>query len=453
MSSSKNIFREYDIRGVVDEDLTEEMVYRVGKGFAAVHMSAGGRIAVGRDSRPHSGRLQDALAGGLESGGLTVVDIGEVTTPMLYFAEKTLNVQAGIQVTGSHNPPEFNGLKMCLEGRAIFGAEIQAIADHALTGEQPTLTPPRSLQRESIVDRYIDACAERLSFGPRRVRVVGDAGNGTAGPFAVKLMERLGVDFSPLYCDVDPSFPNHHPDPTVEANLSDLKREVGAQGADLGVAWDGDGDRLGAIDEGGSVLWGDELLTLFARDVLRTNRGATIIGEVKCSQRMYEDIEKQGGRPVMWKTGHSLIKDKMKETKALLAGEMSGHLFFADRWFGFDDGLYAAARLCELLSRSEKPLSSFLADLPQVYSTPEIRVDCADEQKFDVVERAIRRFREQGLDVVDVDGARVRFPDGWALIRASNTQPVLVLRFEASTEPRRDELEGWMRDELAQIAG
>lgn len=445
------IFREYDVRGVVDQQLTEDAVELIGRAYAtfAKKTANAKKVSVGRDVREHSPRLAKALTKGLNAGGLDVVDIGVVTTPIQYFSLHNLDVDGGIMITGSHNPPDYNGLKISLGKASMHGAEIQELLKIIQAGAFVEGTG--SVEEKDVTSMYVDYVTSNVKIGARKLKVVADAGNGTAGPFIIPILEKLGVDVVPLFCEVDSSFPNHHPDPTVEENLEDLKKAVAAHGADVGLAFDGDADRLGAVDEQGNVLWGDQLMILFARAILKEVPGATIVGEVKCSKTLYDDIAKNGGNPVMWKAGHSLIKSKMKETNAALAGEMSGHIFFKHRYFGFDDGIYSSLRLLELLSSTDQPLSRLLADVPKTYSTPEIRVDCPEDLKFRLVAAMVDHFKAAGHEVVDVDGARVVFSDGWGLIRASNTQPILVLRFEAESAARLEEIKQYIEGELDKV--
>jgi phosphomannomutase / phosphoglucomutase len=446
---SPTIFREYDIRGLVDQDLTEDAVHLVGKALGARIREAGGRKAgVGRDARLSGPKFARAMISALTSTGVDVLDLGIVPTPLTYFASHTAGVDGICMITGSHNPPEYNGLKVGLGAATFHGEEIQALRRLAESGPFPqgegTVVP------YDVVSPYRAHVKENLRLGKRKLKVVVDAGNGTGGVIAVPLFESLGIEVVPLFIEMDGRFPNHHPDPTVEKNLEHLKAKVRETGADVGIAYDGDADRVGAVDEKGNVLWGDQIMILFSRALLAENPGAAIVGEVKCSFTLYDDIAKRGGRPIMWKAGHSLIKAKMKEEKALLAGEMSGHIFFAHRWFGFDDGIYSSARLLELLSRTDQPLSALLADVPKTASTPELRVDCPEDKKFEVVRRAQEFFRN-GYEAVTVDGVRVVFPDGWGLVRASNTQPLLVLRFEATTKARLLEIERLVRGKVDEI--
>ncbi len=447
---SPTIFREYDIRGLVDQDLTEEAVHLVGKALGTRIREAGGRkAAVGRDARLSGPRFAHAMISALTSTGVDVLDLGIVPTPLTYFAAHTTDVDGICMITGSHNPPEYNGLKVGLGSATYHGEEIQALRHLAESGRFAQGTPG-TVTPYDVVGPYRAYVKENLRLGKRRLKVVVDAGNGTGGVVAVPLFESLGVEVVPLFIEMDGRFPNHHPDPTVERNLEHLKAKVRETRADLGIAYDGDADRVGAVDEKGNVLWGDQIMILFSRALLAEQPGATIVGEVKCSMTLYDDIAKRGGRAIMWKAGHSLIKAKMKEEKALLAGEMSGHIFFAHRWFGFDDGIYSSARLVELLSRADAPLSALLADVPRTESTPELRVDCPEEKKFEVVRRAQEFFKAR-YETVTVDGVRVVFPDGWGLVRASNTQPLLVLRFEATTKARLDEIARLIRGKVDEI--
>jgi len=449
MALSPTIFREYDIRGLVDQDLTEEAVSLVGKAVGTRIREAGGKkAAVGRDARLSGPRFAERMIAALRSTGVDVLDLGIVPTPLVYFASHTAGVDGICMITGSHNPPEYNGLKVGLGAATFHGEEIQALRRLAESGKfstgAGTVTP------YDVVTPYLKYVKENLRLGKRRLKVVIDAGNGTGGVIAVPLFEALGVEVVPLFIDMDGNFPNHHPDPTVEENLHHLQAKVKETGADLGIAYDGDADRVGAVDEKGQVLWGDQLMILFSRAVLKEVPGAAIVGEVKCSYTLYDDIAARGGRAIMWKAGHSLIKAKMKEEKAELAGEMSGHIFFKNRWFGFDDGIYSSARLVELLSLTDAPMSTLLADVPRTYSTAELRVDCPEDKKFELVRRAQEWFKSR-YEAVTVDGVRVVFPDGWGLVRASNTQPLLVLRFEAKTKERLDEIEALVRAKVNEL--
>jgi phosphomannomutase/phosphoglucomutase len=434
-----SIFREYDIRGLADQDLTHETVLELGMG-AGSYFSRHGvkRITVGRDCRPSSEPFFDALLEGLLASGMAVIDVGVCPTPVLYFSIVQLQQEGGIMITGSHNPPEFNGFKVCVGKDAIYGREIQRLRE--LVEKRDYVQGKGSLLQHDIIKDYHHYILSCIGMD-QEIKVVVDAGNGTGGVVGVPIMRALGCQVTALYCEMDGRFPHHHPDPTVEKNLMDLIATVQATGSDLGIGYDGDADRIGVIDEKGRIVWGDKLMVIFARDIIKEQGGGTFIGEVKCSQTLYDEIERLGGRAIMWKTGHSLIKDKMKKEKALLAGEMSGHMFFADRYFGFDDAIYASCRLLELMGKSGKKVSELLEGIPETYVTPEIRVDCPDNIKFQIVQRATEDFR-QGYHVIDVDGMRVQFPDGWGLLRASNTQPALVLRFEATSQSRLEEIRG-----------
>jgi phosphomannomutase/phosphoglucomutase len=447
-----HIFREYDIRGLVDKDLTIEVVELLGRGLGTIIRRKGGRsIAVGRDCRESSTRFRDALCQGLTSTGLDVFDVGVVPTPLTYFAANTLPVDGLAMITGSHNPPEYNGFKIGAGKTTFHGPEIQALrklieARDFVKGERPgTLTP------YDIVTPYNHFIRQTVKVGRKGMKIVIDAGNGTGGAVAVPLFQSMGFDVVPLYCEMDSNFPNHHPDPTVVENLQDLIAAVKREKAEVGIAYDGDSDRIGVIDDQGNILWGDQLMILFSRHVLKESPGAAIVGEVKCSYTLYDDIAKHGGKPVMWKAGHSLIKAKMKEEHAELAGEMSGHIFFKHRYFGFDDAVYSSARLLEILTHEPKKLSALLADVPKTFSTPELRMDTVEEKKFELVRRATEALRAAGHSLVDVDGVRVTFPDGWGLIRASNTQPILVLRYEARTEQRLGEIRKLIEETLAKV--
>jgi phosphomannomutase / phosphoglucomutase len=442
-----HIFREYDIRGKAPDELGQESAYLLGRAFGTYFQERGAtRVSLGRDCRSSSPFLAEALQRGLRGTGTTVVDLGIVPTPLLYFSLHHLSVDGGIQITGSHNPPEYNGFKVCLGKTTLYGKEIQKIRKIAESGV--FAEGEGGLQKEEILSSYLERVLGGVGVGPVKKKIVVDAGNGVGGLVAPLLYERMGIQVVRLFCEPDGRFPNHHPDPTIPGNLDHLFRKVAETGADLGFAFDGDADRIGVVEQDGRIIWGDKLMILFSRDILKEHPGAKIIGEVKCSQALYDDIEKHGGIPIMWKAGHSLIKGKMKEEGALLAGEMSGHLFFADRYFGFDDAIYAGARLLEILTRDERSLGEHLSDVPLFVSTPEIRLDCPDEKKFDVVSRLADEFVKHH-EVIDVDGVRVLFEGGWGLVRASNTQPVLVLRFEAIDEKRLQTIQQLFMDKLA----
>ena len=418
---------------MADEELTNEVCDQVARSIAAliINKKKGRRIAIGRDCRPSSDRIKAALTTGFLASEIDIVDVGLVPTPLLYFAVNGLKLDGGIMITGSHNPPEYNGLKICIGPSTIHGEEIQEIRKVALRGDFPQ---GKGVETSNpIIEDYLKFVTANIKLhGP--IKVVVDSGNGMGGIVGPELYRRLGCEVIELFSEPDGRFPNHHPDPTVVENLKFLLDEVKTSKAVVGIGFDGDANRIGVVDASGRILFGDELLVLFSRQVLSEHKGATVISEVKASHRLYLDIASHGGVPVMWKTGHSLIKAKMKETGALLAGEMSGHIFFKDRYYGFDDAIYAGARLLEILTRYQKTSAQLLSDLPASFSTPEIRVDCPDEIKFRVVEESKAKFISLGLKVNTIDGARIDFGDGWGLVRASNTQPVLVFRFEASSE-------------------
>ncbi len=446
---SQAIFREYDIRGIAGKDLTEEVAAAVAGAYAAflAEKRVKGAVAIGRDNRPSGEKLHAALVAGLLASGIDVVDIGIVPTPLAYWAQHNLDVVGGIQITGSHNPPEYNGFKLGLGRTSIYGADIQHIYDLAVAGHFPN--GAGSLRHEDVIDRYIDDVVARVGMLPDQMKVVLDCGNGAGALVVPKLFPKLGINARCLFCESDGTFPNHHPDPTVPKNLEALVAAVKSDKADIGIAFDGDADRIGVIDDRGEIIWGDYLLIVYARDALaRTGRGQSIVFDVKASQALPEAVEKAGGIPVMWKTGHSLIEMKMHETRAPVGGEMSGHMFFSEGFYGFDDALYGAARLLRIVADSGKTIRELLADVPRFVSTPEIRVDCPDDRKFGIVKDATKYFADRH-EVNTVDGVRVLFGDGWGLIRASNTQPVLVMRFEARSGEQlakiQSEMEGWLR--------
>jgi phosphomannomutase / phosphoglucomutase len=427
------VFREYDVRGVVDIDLSPDSVYLLGQAIGTYAVGRGAKTMVlGCDCRLSSESYRDAVGRGMLSTGIDIIDIGLCATPMLYFAIRHFGTDGGIMVTGSHNPPDFNGFKICIGPDTIYGEEIQRLRQIIENGAFASGTGVSVVRQ--IASIYEDYLFDHVKVKPD-IKIVLDGGNGVGGYFALPLLKRYGCRVSEIYCEPDGRFPHHFPDPTIPDNLIELSRLVREKNADAGIAFDGDADRIGVITDQGDVLWGDQLLLLFSRFILKNNPGATIIGEVKCSQKLYDDITRNGGRAIMWKAGHSLIKGKMKEEKALLAGEMSGHLFFADRYFGYDDAIYAALRLLEILSETGKRLSELMADVTRTYTTPEIRVECPDRIKFSVV-RAVRDHFRKTHNIIEIDGMRIPFGDGWGLLRASNTQPVLVLRFEADSEAR-----------------
>lgn len=438
---NSGIFREYDIRGLAEKDLTDNVAWALGRTLADEIKRRGDHCTyVGQDVRLSSPRLARALSCGLEAGGVAVRMLKPGPTPLLYFAAHEavgdFKTKSGIMVTGSHNPPEYNGFKMVIAGSTLFGPDIQDMrekVEHYLSSAPTNFTP-----KAVAVDREPDyvAFVKNTIRCDRKIKVVVDGGNGAGGPLGLATYRAMGCEVVPLFCDPDGRFPNHHPDPTVPKNLAALIEKVKSEKADLGIAFDGDGDRIGAVSSSGAILFGDSLVLYFARDILREVPGATIISEVKSSQLLYDMLQKWGAQPILWKTGHSLIKAKLKETKAALAGEMSGHIFFAHRFFGFDDAIYSGARLIEGLSQKEESLDEFLNSLPKMFNTPELRVDCSDSTKFKVVSAFVEKARQRfGNDLNDIDGARIKMHGGWGLLRASNTQPVLVMRFEApSTE-------------------
>ena len=430
-----SIFRAYDIRGKAAKDLSNELSYHLGRAFASELAQPNPTVSLARDCRLSSKRIRDSFAKGLCDSGANVIDVGVGPSPILYFAAHHLNTSGSVVITGSHNPSDENGFKMMRGTSSFYGDAIKKLKLR-INGEnyvEPTKTGV--IKEQNIDDAYLNAMQNALNMGKKRPKVVIDAGNGTGGPLAIKLFGGLGFDVIPLFCEMDGTFPNHHPDPTVESNLQALKDKVIESGAEVGLAFDGDTDRLGAIDGSGRVLWGDQLMIIFGRAILKEIPGAKFIGEVKCSQSMYDELKKAGGHPIMWKVGHSLIKSKLKEEKASLAGEMSGHLFFADRYFGFDDAIYAGARLLEILSKSPMTLSEHFDTLPSMVNTPEIRVPCPDDRKFELVDAVATRLKasDKFTDIVELDGVRANMGFGWGLVRASNTQPSLVTRYEASS--------------------
>jgi phosphomannomutase/phosphoglucomutase len=443
------IFRQYDIRGLVDKDLTEETVELLGKGIGTYfRWRERKEVALGRDCRLSSPLYSKALTKGLLSTGCEIIDLGIIPTPLLYFTIYYKKIEAGVIITGSHNPPEYNGFKMMVGEETLYGAAIQDILT-IIQNEDFIEEKSAGTKNYNIVPEYQEYVLKNIKL-EKKLKVVVDAGNGTAGVVAVPIFKKMGCDVIELYCEMDGRFPNHHPDPTLPEALEDLVQKVKETKADLGIAYDGDGDRIGIIDDAGNIIWGDVLMVLFARDILPSNPGATIISEVKASKVLYDEIEKLGGRPIMWKTGHSLIKKKIKEEKALLAGEMSGHIFFADRFFGFDDAIYSSARLLELLSRSDKRISQMLSDLPKTFSTPEIRIYASDEVKFKIVEE-VKKELSQKYPIIDIDGVRAIYPGGWGLVRASNTQEVLVLRFEGDTEKDLENIESEVKQVIEEV--
>ncbi len=447
------IFREYDIRGIADVELKDADIESLGRALGTyIIRHSGSKICLGRDCRLSSDRLHTSLLKGLLSAGCHVTDVGTVPTPLLYYSGVHFKADGGVMITGSHNPPEYNGFKTVCGTGALHGDTIQAI--YQIIQNEDFDSGEGTHKTVDIVSPYIDEIAAQFKYD-RKVKVVLDAGNGTAGPTVHKLLSKLNVDAVELFFDMDGTFPNHHPDPTVPANLKHLVEAVKKNKAEFGIAFDGDSDRIGAVDEKGNIIYGDILLLIYGREILTRKPGATFIGEVKCSQVLYDKLKELGGNPIMYKTGHSLIKAKMKQENAELAGEMSGHMFFADRYFGYDDAIYAACRLIEIVAKSGKPLSAQTEGIPKLVSTPEIRVDCPDDLKFLVVSRLAGIYRKKRR-IVEIDGVRVPFEHGWGLVRASNTQPVLVMRFEAETDELlrqyQAEMEHAVEDAKAQIA-
>jgi phosphomannomutase/phosphoglucomutase len=448
---NEHIFREYDIRGVVGKDLTDETVYDVARAIGTFFKANGAsRVSLGRDARESSPPFRDLMIRGLTETGCDVLDIGMVPTPVLYYTLFTEDVDAGVMITGSHNPADNNGFKICLGKSSIFGEQINQIKSIALS--KAFAVGQGTTTELDVIPGYKRFIAEHVTLGPRRLKVVVDAGNGMGGFIAAPLYREMGCEVVELFCEPDSRFPNHHPDPTVLENMRFAIEAVSQHHADLVIAFDGDADRIGVVDEQGKVIWGDQLMVLFSRAILKEQPGATFIAEVKCSQTLFDDITRHGGKAIMWKVGHSLIKSAMKEKGAVLAGEMSGHIFFKHRYFGYDDALYAGARLMEILSNTEAPLSSLLADLPKTVNTPEIRFDCPDDKKFGVVAKLTEAFK-QTHKVIDIDGARILFEHGWGLVRASNTQPVLVMRFEADSTVHLNEIQQEVEHKVNAIIG
>ena len=431
------IFREYDIRGLVDVDLTQDSTELIGKSIGTyIYRNGGKTLTVGYDMRASSIPFRDSLIRGINSTGCDVIDIGMVPTPVAYFSLHHLKPDGGVMITGSHNPSEFNGFKISNGLHSLYGESIQEL--RRLIDSDDFELGSGKLSKENVLEDYIQGIFDRVKVS-RSVKVVVDGGNGCFGIVGPQLLKRIGANIIELYCEPDGNFPNHHPDPTVEKNMLDLSKKVKEERAELGIGFDGDADRIGIVDENGKILWGDQLLMIFARDILKHNPGATIVGEVKCSQNLFKDIEGHGGTAVMSAAGHSLIKKKMQETNSLLAGEMSGHICFADDYYGFDDAIYAACRILQIVASSKIKVSEMLLDVPKTEATPEIRVDCPDDRKFEIVRELTESFRKN-YDVIDIDGVRVNFGEGWALIRASNTQPVIVFRFEANNAGRLAEI-------------
>ncbi|PKN75268.1 MAG: phosphomannomutase [Candidatus Cloacimonetes bacterium HGW-Cloacimonetes-2] len=436
---NKQIFRQYDIRGIVGEDLTEESLYLIGKGYGTYMRRKGYKtVAVGGDARPSTPGFVDEFCRGLLSTGCDITRIGIVATPVLYFSIWKLKTDGGAMITASHNPSQYNGIKLNLGLGSVYAEELQKVLQIILK-EDFELGEGKLEEYEGMNETYMDYIVSNIHL-ERPVKVVVDGGNGMGGPYLPPILRRLGCEVIELYTDPDGTFPNHHPDPTVEKYMKDLSAKVTESGFEVGIGLDGDADRIGVVDEKGKMLYGDQILNILARDYLRKNPGMPVIADVKCSKNLYDDIRKHGGKPIMYKTGHANIKMHMKEIGVEFAGEMSGHVFLADRYLGFDDAIYVSARFIEIVSQTGNPVSSYLADQPKMYNTPELHVPCADERKFDVVAKVCEEFKAEGYDVNDIDGARITFDDGWGLVRASNTTPVLVTRYEATSEVRMNEI-------------
>lgn len=445
------IFREYDIRGYVGTDLSPEFAYTLGKAYASLALDNGkDSIAIGYDARESSPGYADGLTRGLTESGISVVHLGLCPTPVMYYSIFKYGYGGGIQVTGSHNPSDMNGFKLCLGTHTLSGADIQDLKARCERVHKPAQSLGK-IERINILPTYISELIGNVKpyVGKRKLKVVVDAGNGVGGLTGVEILRGLGCEVIELFCEPDGNFPNHHPDPTVLKNLTVLIDKVKKENADFGIGWDGDADRIGVVDNNGEPIYGDMLLLLYAREILKEKPGSTIVGDVKCSFKLYQDIEKHGGNPIMWKTGHSLIKGKLKETGGELGGEMSGHIFFKNRFYGFDDAVYASARFIELMSNTNKKASELLEDLPKTVSTPEIRVDCPEEIKFKIAEKAKESFPEYTVNTID--GVRIEFPFGWGLVRASNTQPVLVMRFEATSDELLKEYESLVVSRIEEI--
>ena len=437
MKVNRKIFREYDIRGIYEIDLKGKLPYFIGKAFGSyVKRKNINEVCVGGDNRLTTPEIKEKLIKGLIESGINVIDIGIVPTPLLYFSVHFYKFGSGIMVTASHNPPEFNGFKMVLKEGSLYGKEIQKIAD--MIENEDFEKGVGEFERKEVIDDYIKFMEERFKFN-KKFKVGIDTGNGTAGPLIEKLFRKLGIEFVGLYLESDGNFPNHLPDPVIPENLRDLIDIVKKYNLDCGFGFDGDGDRLGVVDEKGNILWGDQLLIVYSREVLKERKGEKIIFDVKCSRALEEEIEKMGGIPLMWKTGHSLIENKLHEEKAPIAGELSGHLYFADEYFGYDDAIYSSLRLLRIMDKEGKKLSEFFTDIKKYYSTPEIRIEVKDDNKFEIVEK-VKNYFSKKYKINDIDGVKVYYPNGWALLRASNTQPALVVRIEGETEKELEKI-------------
>lgn len=435
---NESIFREYDIRGIVKEDLPDDAVEKIASAFASLYVRENKKtIILGRDGRPSSEHIMNLTANTLVSFGLEVIDIGLIPTPLMYYTVYRLNADGGLVITASHNPSEYNGFKALLGKAALFGPQIKEIYNMAISNHFPQKKPGKLIKKDMVND-YFNYITDDIKL-KKPIKVVIDCGNGTAGVTAPDLYKQLNAEVIPMFEEVDGTFPNHHPDPTKVENLQELIQKVKETGADLGMGFDGDADRIGVVDGQGNILWGDQLMIIYAQDILKKHPKGKIISEVKASETLYSEIERLGGIPIMWKTGHSLIKKKIKDENAIFAGEMSGHLFFNDRWFGFDDAVYAGARLLEIIANSDKSLNEIYQQLPKIINTPEIREETTEEAKFKIVSYIVNHFKKD-YPVIDIDGARIKFTSGWALVRASNTQPSLVIRFEADTQEYLEEI-------------
>ncbi len=459
----EHIFRQYDIRGIADRELSEEFAFVLGRAFSRLLKEKNPeakRVSVGRDVRLSSSALKDAVVEGISSSGIDVVDIGVCPTPLQYFSIHHLDLDGGIMVTGSHNPPEFNGFKLSIGKETIFGTDIQRIKEIIIQGD---FLPEKkaSVQGYDILSAYRDFILKDFSYLSSDeypgFKVVVDSGNGTAGLVAPEILRGIGCDVVELYSEPDGRFPNHHPDPTVVDYIQDLIKTTRQESAHMGVGYDGDADRIGVVNTEGRIIWGDQLMIILSRDILSRNPGARIIGDVKCSDILFEDIKAHGGIPIIWKTGHSLVKEKMRNEEAALAGEFSGHIFIKERYFGYDDAIYTTVRLVEIMKKSGKAISELLSDIPQLYFTPEIRIPCDEDKKKPVVERVVKTFLDyqkncgaplKVLDLNTIDGVRVRFEKGWALLRMSNTQPVVVMRVEATSEEALNRYRGFIEEEF-----
>ena len=446
MAISEDIFRAYDIRGIVETALTPDAVTQIGQAFASEARAQGQTtVVIGRDGRLSSPDLANALSNGLRAGGCDVVDVGMVPTPVLYYATHKLETGTGIMVTGSHNPPEYNGLKMLIAGHTIYGDGIKSLYHRIVDGNIES--GDGSYEQQDVIPAYIDTIASDIQL-TRPLNIAIDCGNGVAGVLAVDLFKKLGCEVTELFCDVDGTFPNHHPDPSKPENLEDIKKVIAEKHLDLGLAFDGDGDRVGIIDDKQNIIWADRQMMLYAGDVLERKPGAQIIFDIKSSTNLANYIKEHGGEPLMWKTGHSFIKAKMKETGAELAGEMSGHIFFKERWFGFDDGLYSAARMLEILSKRNQTTSEIFDDLPDSINTPELQIMFDEGEHYKFMEKFKQEANFENADMITIDGMRVNYPEGWGLIRPSNTTPCLVLRFEANNQEVLDEIQDKFRQQL-----